>query len=71
VTFNKLNQHFQANNVLAPEQFGFWKGTGWLLEKQFFTLTDNILTVLNQQQQVEVIFYNLAKAFDCVNHEIF
>jgi len=33
--FNILNQHLQANNVLAPEQFGFRIGTGLLLEKQF------------------------------------
>jgi hypothetical protein len=49
VIFNKLNQHLQANNVLAPEQFGF--GTGRpTIGKAIFALTDNILTVLNQQQ---------------------
>jgi hypothetical protein len=71
VIFNKLNQHLQANNVLAPQQFGFREGTGLLSEKEFFTLTDNILTALNQQQHTVGIFYDLAKAFDCVNQEIF
>jgi hypothetical protein len=33
--FNKLNQHLQDNNALAPEQFGFRTGTGLLLEKKF------------------------------------
>jgi hypothetical protein len=36
--------------------------------KAIFTLTENILTVLNE---VVVIFYDLAKAFDRVHHEIF
>jgi len=35
VTFNKLNQQLQANNVLAPEQFGFRRGTGLLSEQKF------------------------------------
>jgi len=26
LTFNRLNQYVQANNILFPEQFGFWKG---------------------------------------------
>jgi hypothetical protein len=49
VIFNKLNQHLQANNILAPVQFGF--GTGRpTIGKAIFTLTDNIPTALNQQQ---------------------
>jgi hypothetical protein len=66
--FNRLNQHLQANNVLAPEQFGFRKGI--TIEQAVFTLTNNILTALNQYKQMGVILYNLAKAFNCVNHEI-
>jgi len=49
VIFNKLNQHLQDNNVLAPEQFGFATGRP-TIGKAIFTLTDNIHTVLNQQQ---------------------
>jgi hypothetical protein len=39
-------------------------------EKAIFTLTRNILTSLNQCEQVGGIFCDLTKAFDCVNHEI-
>jgi hypothetical protein len=46
VMFNRLNQHLQANNVLAPEQFGF--RTGVTSEKAIFTLTDNMLSAFNQ-----------------------
>jgi hypothetical protein len=66
--FDRLNKHLQGNNVLAPEQFGFRKGIA--IEKAVFTLTDNILTALNPKKQVGGIFCDLAKASDCVNHEI-
>jgi hypothetical protein len=39
--FNRLHQYAQTNNILAPEQFGFRKGSH--IGKAFFTLTDNIL----------------------------
>jgi hypothetical protein len=57
----------QTNDILALEQFGFRKGSH--IEKVIFTLTDSILTSLNQHEQVGGIFCDLTKAFDCVNHE--
>jgi hypothetical protein len=39
------------------------------LEKAIFTLTNNILTTLNQLQPLEGIFCVLAKAFDHGNHK--
>jgi hypothetical protein len=65
--FNRFNKHLQVNNILVPEQFGFWKGI--MIEKAIFTVTDNILSTLNQQQLVGGILYDLSKRFDCVNHE--
>jgi hypothetical protein len=53
---------------LVPEQFGFRKGIS--IEKAIFTLTNNILNTLNQQEQIGGIFYDLTKAFDCVIHKI-
>ena len=44
--FKRLNQHFESNNILTIEQFGFSKGVN--IESAIFTLTDNILTSLNQ-----------------------
>jgi hypothetical protein len=35
-----------------------------------FKLTDNVLESVNQKMHVGGIFCDLAKAFDCVNHEI-
>lgn len=40
------------------------------LLKAIFTLTNNILTALNQLQPLEGIFCNLAKAFDRGNHKV-
>jgi hypothetical protein len=55
--FKRLEQHLESNNILATEQFGFKKGVH--IENAFFTLTDNIHTSLNQQQQVGRYFWRL------------
>jgi hypothetical protein len=52
----------------VPQQFGFRKVSH--IEKAIFALTDNILTSLNTRENVEGIFCDLTKAFDCLNHDI-
>jgi hypothetical protein len=52
--FKRLEQHLESNNILTTEQFGFRKGVH--IESAIFTLTDNVLTSPNQQQQVGGIF---------------
>jgi hypothetical protein len=64
--FKRLEQHLESNNILATEQFSFKKGAH--IENAIFTLSDNILIVLNQQQQTGGIFWDLTKASDCINH---
>jgi hypothetical protein len=39
-------------------------------EDAAFKLTDNMLKSINQKMHVGRIFCDLAKDFDCVNHEI-
>jgi hypothetical protein len=68
IMFKGLEQYLESNNIMAIEQFGFRKGVH--IENAIFTLIDNILTSLNQQQQVGGIFCDLTKAFDCVNHNV-
>jgi hypothetical protein len=65
---SRLSQHLHTNNILVPEQHGFTKGTS--TENAAFRLTDSIFKSLHQKIHVGGIFYDLAKAFDCVNHEI-
>jgi hypothetical protein len=46
----KLEQHLESNNILTTEQFDFRKGVH--TENAVFSLTKNIITSLNQRQQV-------------------
>ena len=49
ILFKRLGQHLESNNSLAIEQFGFRKLVN--TESGVFTLTDHILTSLNQWHQ--------------------
>jgi hypothetical protein len=51
-----------------PEQFGFMQGKS--TENASCKLTNSVLKSINQKMHVEGIFCDLAKAFDCVNHDI-
>jgi hypothetical protein len=66
--FKRLEQHLESNHILAAEQFGFRKDIS--IENAIFTLTNNVLTELNQWHQEGGIFCDLTKAFDCVNPNI-
>jgi len=56
------------NNILVQEQYGFWIHS--TPEQAAFTLINSILTAMNNNQMVGVIFCDLQKAFNCVNHKI-
>jgi len=60
---SKLSQHLHTNNILVTEQYGFRKGIS--TKVAVCRLTDSVKCI-NQTG----IFCCLAKAFDCVNHEI-
>jgi hypothetical protein len=57
----------EANSILVQEQYGC--RTQLSNEKASFSLTDSILTAMNNKQSVRGIFCDLQKAFDCVNHK--
>ena len=64
----RLNQHLSINNTLATEQYGF--RTDHSTEQAAYALINGILQAWNSKSQVAGIFCDLAKAFDCVNHDI-
>jgi hypothetical protein len=66
--YMRLFTHIEANNLLLQEQYGFRSHSS--TERASFTLINNILTAMNKKLEVEGIFCDLQKAFDCVNHEI-
>jgi hypothetical protein len=61
--YSRLNQHLIINNILATERYGFRKDRST-------ELINGILQAWNSKLQVAGIFCDLAKAFDCVNHDI-
>jgi hypothetical protein len=55
------------NSTLFSEQYSFRAGVS--TENVAFRLPDNVFKSINQEMHVGVIFCDLAKASDCVNHE--
>ena len=68
VMYSRLNQHFIVNNILAEEQYGFRNGRSTVHAAH--TPVTGILQACNNKLQVAGIFSDLAKAFDCVSHDI-
>lgn len=68
VMYNCLLKHIMHHKILTTSQFGFQKNMS--TENAIFKLTTEILEALNNHEAVISIFYDLAKAFDCVNHKI-
>jgi len=63
-----LSQHLHTNNTLVTEQYSFRKGIS--TEDATCRLTDSIFKSFNPKMHVGGTFCDLAKAFDCLNHEI-
>jgi hypothetical protein len=60
---NRLSQYLHISNILAPKQLAFRKG-------KCCPQLNSVFKSLNQKRHVAGIFCNLAKVFDCVDHEI-
>jgi hypothetical protein len=68
LTYARLINHIETNNILAQEQYGFTSHSS--SEQAAFSLVDSILSAINNKLMVGGIFCNLQNAFDCVNHKI-
>ena len=64
----RLITHFTSNNIFTNSQFGFRKKSS--TDKATYTLMNDILSALNNKRFVGGIFFDLEKAFDCVNNDI-
>jgi hypothetical protein len=68
IIFRRLIQHLDYNKILANEQFGFRSKSSTNLAS--FHLISKILEALYKGLWVGGIFFDLRKAFDCVDHKI-
>jgi hypothetical protein len=66
--FKRISTHVLNYDILANEQFGFRPKLS--TEVASYTLINKVLTDINNKKKVGAIFFDLEKAFDCVNHEI-
>jgi hypothetical protein len=65
---SRLSYHVHANNILVTERYGCRKVVS--IEDAAFRLTDSVFKSVNEKCMLEEFFCDLAKGFDCVNHEI-
>ena len=64
----RLSEHLHANNMVFTELYNFRKGM--LTADAAFRLADSVFKAANEKMHVGGIFCDLAKASDCMNHEI-
>jgi hypothetical protein len=67
IIYNRINAHITLYKILVDEQYGFRNNTS--TDNAAYTLMLEIITALNNEQTVGGIFYDLRKAFDCINYE--
>lgn len=68
VMFDKLNSFFEKHHILNPNQYGFQKHKS--TTHAAFNLISNVLKNINNKNFTTVLFLDLSKAFDLVNHEL-
>ena len=66
--YARLLDYINTNCILVNEEYGFrtWSST----EEATFSLINNVLTAMNNNLKIGVIFCDLQKAFDSMHHKI-
>ena len=65
---SELVTFLEANNLMNPTQHGFRSGRSTIT--QLLSYLDNVITSLEEGNQVDAIYLDFAKAFDKVDHDI-
>jgi hypothetical protein len=68
VMYKQFQDHLNKHSILAQEQFGFRSDS--TTNKAIYKLINETLNALNSKLIVGGIFFDLEKAFDCLNHDI-
>jgi hypothetical protein len=68
VMYKQLQDRLNKHNILAQEHFGFRSDS--TTNKAIYKLINEALNALNSKLIVGGIFFDLEKAFDCLNHDI-
>ena len=66
--YKQLQDQLNKYDILAQEQFGFRSDSA--TDKAIYKLINEMLNSLNNKLIVGGIFFDLEKAFDCLNHDV-
>ena len=64
----QVSQYIYANNLISEQQYGFVPGRS--THESIFKFTKHIYSAINNGKITGVLFLHIAKAFNCINHEI-
>ena len=67
IVCSEVSRHLSSNNIVTPHQHGFRRGLS--CETQLVSVIYEWSKILDTHGQVDIIFLDLAKAFDSVPHE--
>jgi len=68
VVFDQVVYHFNSHNLFSNKHSGFRPGHS--TQDVLLHVNDSWLRAIDTVQYIGAVFLDLAKAFDCVNHDI-
>ena len=68
IVHKQILKYFTDNNILTEHQYGFLPGKS--TQEAVFNATSRMYSCINQNKVMGVIYLDIAKAFNCIDHEI-